>query len=147
MLEKLLPSFPKICNTVVEPSVAQIDLFKQRVEEHHELEGVTFNWIPQTSDDYLQSGENTTQSKKFHLITAVHVLYYATDLKDTVRRLHDLLEDGGILFIIIGSSRYSSSISLRSFPVVVITFSIYQGSPFNVWFPMGPWDKNKLQSS
>ncbi|XP_072177514.1 histamine N-methyltransferase-like [Diadema setosum] len=102
LMEKLLPSFPKIDNTIIEPAAAQTDLFKKLIASKGDaLSGVTFEWKQETSDAYLDSlFETQTPPTKYHLIHAVHVLYYATDLEETLKRLYDLLEDGGILFII-----------------------------------------------
>ncbi|XP_003726977.1 histamine N-methyltransferase [Strongylocentrotus purpuratus] len=107
MLEQLLPTFPQITNTILDPSEAQNDRFKKLVNEKEDtLKGASFEWKTETSDQYLDkifSCEGGAQPPKFHLIHAVHVLYYAADLKQTLKRLHDMLEDGGLLFIIIVS--------------------------------------------
>lgn len=116
MVEQLLPTFPRVTNTIVEPSEAQNDLFKNLVKEKEDiLKGASFEWRTETSDQYLDrvfSCEGGVQPPKFHLIHAVHVLYYAADLKQTLKRLHDMLEDGGLLFIII-LSRHSTIIKVH----------------------------------
>ena len=115
MLEKLSPHFQKISTAVVEPSSAQLNLFKARVEENCEaLKGVTFDWKQQTSDEYLDDiEEGTTKTRKFHLITAIHVIYYTADLRNTLLKLHGLLEEGGVLFIIVGSGKIRIHLLLK----------------------------------
>ena len=91
----------------MEPSEAQVTLFKKNVAEKGDaLKGSSFEWRIQTSDEYLD--EVTSEGKqppKFHLITAIHVVYYAKDLQQTLKTLHSMLEDGGLLFIIVLSSK------------------------------------------
>nr|XP_054766441.1 histamine N-methyltransferase A-like [Lytechinus pictus] len=114
MLEQLLPTFPRINNTIVEPSEAQNDLFKNLIKEKGDaLKGASFEWSAETSDQYLDKAFSSgAQPLKFHFIHAVHVLYYASDLKQSLKRLYDMLEDGGLLFIV-NLSRNSTIIKVH----------------------------------
>eukprot|EP00057_Strongylocentrotus_purpuratus_P004944 XP_003729823.2 PREDICTED: histamine N-methyltransferase A-like [Strongylocentrotus purpuratus] len=105
MMSKLLPLFPEVHNTIVEPSESQLSLFKELVKEDKgDLPNVTFTWREDTVDRYVEELESNLGGsggicERFHLIHLVHSLYYTDDLTRTLRVLHQALEEGGVLFI------------------------------------------------
>ncbi|XP_041465339.1 histamine N-methyltransferase A-like isoform X2 [Lytechinus variegatus] len=103
MLSKLLPYFPEIHNTILEPSKSQLKLFKERVKEHEgDLPHVTFTWRNDTIDNFveeLDSDDMGGSDEGFHLIHLVHSIYYTDDLSRTLRVLYHALKEGGTLFI------------------------------------------------
>ncbi|XP_071477818.1 histamine N-methyltransferase-like [Diadema antillarum] len=100
MTKMLLPHFPKISNTVVEPSIKQLYRFKKLVEEEtSSLQGVSFDWKNATIDDYVGCLSADTR-ENFHLIHVVHAIYYTSDLTKTLQVLYDSLAEGGILFVV-----------------------------------------------
>ena len=97
MLAKLLQIFPSINNRVVEPSRDQLLMYKAHVQARaDQLQGVVCDWRQQTMDEYQKAGNHT----KFHFISAIHSLYYAEDIEQSLLHLYDLLELGGMLLVI-----------------------------------------------
>eukprot|EP00058_Branchiostoma_floridae_P027849 XP_002613340.1 hypothetical protein BRAFLDRAFT_68307 [Branchiostoma floridae] len=82
ILKKLLQRHSSVYNRVVEPSGEMIGRYK-------------------TAEEYFQTKDDT----KFHLIHAVHVLYYVEDLDATLRNLWEQLGDGGYMLVAIQSDK------------------------------------------
>ncbi|XP_019627789.1 PREDICTED: histamine N-methyltransferase-like [Branchiostoma belcheri] len=101
MLKKLLQRHSSVYIRVVEPSEEMIGRYKSLVREDTGLGAVKFDWRQQTADEYFTTKEET----KFHLIHAVHVLYYVKDLHATLRNMWEELADGGYMLIAMESDR------------------------------------------
>ncbi|KAI8480655.1 hypothetical protein Bbelb_416040 [Branchiostoma belcheri] len=71
------------------------------VREDASLGAVEFDWCQQTVEEYFTTEEDT----KFHLIHAIHVLYYVEDLHATLRNMWEQLADGGYMFIAMQSDK------------------------------------------
>ena len=74
------------------------------MREDTSLGAVKFDWLQQTAEEYFQTKDDT----KFHLINAVHVLYYVEDLVATLRNMWEQLADGGYIFIAMQSGKFCS---------------------------------------
>ncbi|XP_035677206.1 histamine N-methyltransferase-like [Branchiostoma floridae] len=100
-LKKLLQSHSRVYSRVVEPCGERIEQFKALVREDPSFGGVKFDWCHQTAEEYFQNGEST----KFHLLHAVHVLYFVEDLHATLRDMWEQLVEGGHMLIILEADK------------------------------------------
>ncbi|XP_070553907.1 histamine N-methyltransferase-like [Ptychodera flava] len=101
MISHLRKLFPSIQNVAVEPTTDLMDKYRSlfRVKQHL-LEGVETEWREQT----LEGFKNTVgYSVSYHFISAIHSLYYVDDYRASLRYLYDMLEDGGVMLIIVVS--------------------------------------------
>ncbi|XP_072024605.1 histamine N-methyltransferase-like [Amphiura filiformis] len=106
MLKKLLPKYPKIRNTVIEPSDQMIQKYRQLVtSQQKSLSGVVFDWRQQKYADYHQDCQQAGEVTKFHFIHAIHSLYHVPNVDETLGALYDRMEDGGVLLVIITSEK------------------------------------------
>ena len=97
MLTKLMQRYPRINNCVVEPAEDQIVQYKALAQSRaHELQGVSFDWRQQTTDQFTEAGDAT----KFHFISAIHSIYYVDDVDSSLMYLYDRLEPGGTMLVI-----------------------------------------------
>ncbi|XP_019643199.1 PREDICTED: histamine N-methyltransferase-like [Branchiostoma belcheri] len=101
ILKKLLQRHNSVYSRVVEPSEDMIGRYKSLVREDASLGAVKFDWRQQTVEEYFTTEEDT----KFHLIHAIHVLYYVEDLHATLRNMWEQLADGGCLFVAMQSDK------------------------------------------
>ncbi|XP_078686990.1 histamine N-methyltransferase-like [Branchiostoma floridae x Branchiostoma belcheri] len=101
LLKKLLRRHNSVYNRVVEPSEDMIGRYKTLVREDACLGAVKFDWRQQTAEEYFTTKDDT----KYHLINAIHVLYYVENLHATLRHMWEQLADGGYLFVAMLSYR------------------------------------------
>ncbi|XP_033106312.1 uncharacterized protein LOC117108406 [Anneissia japonica] len=95
---QLTEKFPLIVTTVLEPAKNHIDEYRKLVEkESSKLKGITHHWRRQTLNQYR---DDVGTSNKFDVIFAVNSLYYVDDVEDSLRYLNDILENGGIMVVI-----------------------------------------------
>ncbi|XP_070560327.1 histamine N-methyltransferase-like [Ptychodera flava] len=99
MILHLLKLFPSIHNIVVEPTADLAEKYRGLVQaKQHLIEGVETEWREQT----LEGFQNSVGSSVFyHFISAIHSLYFTDDLRARLCYLYDLLEEGGVLLIVI----------------------------------------------
>ena len=96
MIEKLLLRFPRINNRVVEPLQEMMVKYKALAQsKSHQLQDVSFDWRLQTLEQYEKTGDLA----RFHFISAVHSVYYLSDLESSLAYLYDRLEPGGVMVI------------------------------------------------
>lgn len=103
LVSRLLTRFPKILNTVLEPTDTITD-YESLVKEKP-LSGVEWNWLQQKFDAYYQSILETSEVSKFHFITAIAVLYYMQNWQAEIMNMYNLLETGGVLMITLMSGK------------------------------------------
>ncbi|XP_033117911.1 histamine N-methyltransferase B-like isoform X2 [Anneissia japonica] len=114
-LKQLLTKWPMINHTVVEPNSELIAQFKDlATREGNGLHGVSFNWHNLTVEQFRH--ETSDQSKKYNLIMAVQILYYVDNVEEVLKYLTSLLEDGGILFVIMVAENSCFSRIAQKFP-------------------------------
>ncbi|XP_070561800.1 histamine N-methyltransferase-like isoform X2 [Ptychodera flava] len=101
MISHLLKLFPRIHNIVVEPTADFVEKYRSLFKaKQHLIEGVETEWREQT----LESFQNSVDSSvSYHFISAIHSLYHFEDYKATLRYMYDLLEEGGVLLIVMGA--------------------------------------------
>ncbi|XP_033119550.1 histamine N-methyltransferase-like [Anneissia japonica] len=98
---QLLKKFPKISITAIEPAKDHIDEYKELVKkESSKVEGVSYSWRQQTLNEYRDEVGTT---KKYDVIVAINSAYYFDDIEDTLMYMHDILEEGGILLLVLAS--------------------------------------------
>ncbi len=100
--------FESIDNHVVEPSGEMLAQYKSRVsdlETKKQLTDVSCTWNQQCLDEYMESAAGS-DGGKFHLISAMHSLYYVENQGTSLKYLLDKLEYGGLLVIMMQDGRY-----------------------------------------
>ncbi|XP_071949937.1 histamine N-methyltransferase B-like [Antedon mediterranea] len=98
---QLLRTFPQISLTSIEPVPDHLDEYKQLVaKEADTLKSVTYDWRQQTLDQYRHE---VGASKKYDVIVSINSVYYFDDVEDSMIYLRDILEDDGILIIVLVS--------------------------------------------
>ncbi|XP_072046731.1 carnosine N-methyltransferase 2-like [Amphiura filiformis] len=101
-LRKLKPKFPKISTTVIEPSTERISIYQETVNQNcSDFTGIEYEWHNQTFQEYIM--QYTGAQKKYHFITIIHAMYFLGDVEQAVRNLFELLEPGGIIFMVLAT--------------------------------------------
>ncbi|XP_071479261.1 histamine N-methyltransferase-like [Diadema antillarum] len=109
--------FKAVHNTVIEPTASQLDMYRKLIADGKErFAGIDFDLHQDTLDDYRRKLNETDVHPKYHFISAIHSVYYVDDLNDTIRYLHDCLEDGGMLLIVIISDTSGTWRFWKRFP-------------------------------
>ncbi|XP_072169626.1 LOW QUALITY PROTEIN: histamine N-methyltransferase A-like [Diadema setosum] len=102
MATKIRARFKAVHNTVIEPAASQLDMYRKLISSgKEEFAGIDFDLHQDTLDGYRRKLNETGVYPKYHFISAIHSVYYVDDLNDTIRYLHECLEDGGMLFIVV----------------------------------------------
>nr|WAS27816.1 putative histidine methyltransferase-like protein [Patiria miniata] len=108
LISRVLTTYRSIHNTVVDPSVTQLDLYNARVKDIQQqsaLRGVDFDWHAETLAQYRLSSEQSGDQTKFHLISALFCLYYEPDMDSMLDYLYSRLEPGGVLLVALESEK------------------------------------------
>ncbi|XP_071507454.1 histamine N-methyltransferase-like [Diadema antillarum] len=101
MAAKIRDCFQSVRNVVIEPAASQLDMYRELIANGKEgFAGIDFDLRQETLEVYRQKQSEMGVHPKYHFISAIHSLYYVDDLNDTIRYLHDCLEEGGILLVI-----------------------------------------------
>ncbi|XP_071479251.1 histamine N-methyltransferase-like [Diadema antillarum] len=102
MAAKIRAHFKAVQNIVIEPAASQLEMYRKLIADGKEgFAGIDFDLREDTLDGYRRKLNETGVHPKYHFISAIHSVYYVDDLNDTIRYLHDCLEDGGMLLIIV----------------------------------------------
>lgn len=117
MLQHIRAKFESITNHVVEPSGEMLTEYKTRADKlaAKELTGVRHEWHQQTLDEYMKASSRADD--KFHLISAMHSLYYAESQEVAIDYLYDQLAEGGLLVIMMQDNDCGYLKLLRRFPL------------------------------
>ncbi|KAJ8040236.1 Histamine N-methyltransferase [Holothuria leucospilota] len=99
-MDRMLTRVSHIDNTVVEPSLEAMDVYKSLILGDLS-DRVTTSWYQETFQQYQKRRGSSGSTKKFHFISAVHSLYYTGKDGSIMGYLIDLLEKDGVLFIAI----------------------------------------------
>ncbi|KAJ8040235.1 Histamine N-methyltransferase [Holothuria leucospilota] len=98
---RMLTRVSRIDNTVVEPSLEAVEVYKSLLSGDLS-DRVTTSWYQETFQQYQKRRESSTgDTEKFHFISVVHSLYYTGNDGSSIGYLIDLLEENGVLFIAI----------------------------------------------
>ncbi|KAJ8021119.1 Histamine N-methyltransferase [Holothuria leucospilota] len=116
LVARLLTRFPKISNTVLEPTDTFTD-YESLVKEKP-LSGVEWNFRQQKFDSYYQSILETSEAWKFHFISAIAVLYYMQNWQTEIMNMYNLLETGGVLMITLMSEESGFWRVAKRFPMM-----------------------------
>ncbi|XP_072165797.1 histamine N-methyltransferase B-like [Diadema setosum] len=99
---KIRARFQAVRNVVLEPAARQLDMYRELIANgKEEFAGIDFDLRQETLESYRQKQKATGMHPKYHFISAIHSVYYLDDLKDTIQYLHDSLEEGGMLLVIV----------------------------------------------
>ena len=97
-----MTKFPQLSACVVEPNQELITEYQDKVGRRDaNLDGVKFEWQNQTFKEYLNSRGN---EQKFHFISVVNTIHFLGDPETTgklIKDMHDLLQPGGIIFLVV----------------------------------------------
>ncbi|XP_072014003.1 histamine N-methyltransferase-like isoform X1 [Amphiura filiformis] len=117
ILKQLLQKFPRIDNHVVEPSAELSGKYKEYVSANTaDLKGIDYHWEQLLLEEYQQKREKDGDTSKFHFISAVHSLYYFNDLGKWLDYLYGLLDEGGLLVVMLTSDTSGLGNIMREFP-------------------------------
>ncbi|XP_072047097.1 histamine N-methyltransferase B-like [Amphiura filiformis] len=113
-LKKIKTKFPQISATVIDPSTERISEYQERVHQNcSDFTGIEYEWHNQTFQEFVTSME---AGQKYHFITIVHAIYYAGEVEEAVRKLYELLEPGGMIFMVLFTSEYFPRKLAKTFP-------------------------------
>ncbi|XP_072047096.1 histamine N-methyltransferase-like [Amphiura filiformis] len=100
-LKNLKNKFSRISASVIEPSKQKISKYQETVnQKNSDFTGIKYEWHNQTFQEYIQY---MRVQKKYHYITIIHTMYFLGDVEQAVRNLHELLEPGGVIFMVLGT--------------------------------------------
>ncbi|XP_071477821.1 histamine N-methyltransferase-like [Diadema antillarum] len=101
ILEQLVARYSRIEYTVIEPAEEPMREFQALVQEREADFGkVDFVWCNETFDDYRRR-QTADSQPGFHLVHAIHSLYYVDDLRQGVEFLQEKLVGSGVLCVIL----------------------------------------------
>ncbi|XP_072041119.1 histamine N-methyltransferase-like [Amphiura filiformis] len=124
---KILKSnFSQISATVIEPSTEQITKYQHAVAKSCDLGGVDYIWQNQTFQDYMRS---PGAKQKYHFISIVDVMYFMGDAEECLR---NLLEPGGMIFMIVQTEHTGVGNLVKTFPHLAVEEQIPRSSESGV---------------
>ena len=84
---KELMNGKQVVYTVVEPNTPAIDEFKHTVESSQDeiFQRITFNWVNKRMEEFLE----THEPERFDLIQIMHVLYYAENEEQLLKKAYE----------------------------------------------------------
>ena len=90
----------------MEPSAELTAKYKDYVSTNtDELKGIKYNWYQLLLEEYQQKREKDGDTTKFHFISTVHSLYYFNDLGKWLDFLYGLVDEGGMLVVILTAGK------------------------------------------
>ncbi|XP_063954980.1 histamine N-methyltransferase-like [Lytechinus pictus] len=122
LLRQISMRYKRIHHTVVEPVKSFIERYQSLLLTEDAVKDIQFDWKEQTMQTFQKDREEQKGGKQpnnFHFISAVHSLYYASDMEDTIRFFYDLLDDGGVLMIAVTTDQSSNTKFIKNFPVII----------------------------
>ncbi|XP_072047095.1 histamine N-methyltransferase-like [Amphiura filiformis] len=115
-LMKLKTKFSRIYATVIEPSTERISKYQEMVQKCSDIAGIEYKWHNQTFQEFVRSIE---PEQKYHFITIVRAMYYVGKVEETVKKLYELLEPGGMIFMVIQADS-GMSLLAKTFPRLAV---------------------------
>ncbi|XP_072025131.1 histamine N-methyltransferase B-like [Amphiura filiformis] len=112
-LKKLKTKFSRISATVIEPSTEQICKYQEMVHQNSsDITGIEYKWHNQIFQEFERSAE---AGQKYHFITIIHAVYYVGKVEETIKTFYELLEPGGMIFMVIQADS-GSTLLAKTFP-------------------------------
>ena len=62
-----------------------------------EMIGIQHRWQNNTLQEFLKS---KPPGEKYHFISVIHVIYFVGDIEGSIVNLYNMLEVGGIIFVV-----------------------------------------------
>ncbi|XP_072047091.1 histamine N-methyltransferase B-like [Amphiura filiformis] len=116
-LEKLKTKFSRISTTIIEPNT-KLSKYQEMVrQKSSDITGIEYIWHNQTFQEFVTSME---AGQKYHFITIVHAMYYLGEVEETVQTFYELLEPGGMIFMVIQADYYGISLLWKTFPQLAV---------------------------
>ncbi|XP_072047090.1 histamine N-methyltransferase B-like [Amphiura filiformis] len=113
-LKKLKTKFSQISATVIEPSTERISKYQDMVRQNSsDITRIEYSWHNQTFHQFVTSMK---AGQKYHFITIIHAIYFVGEVEDSVRKLYELLEPGGIIFLIAITGHTGMGFLMKTFP-------------------------------
>ncbi|XP_072047093.1 histamine N-methyltransferase B-like [Amphiura filiformis] len=117
LLSKLKTKFSRISATVIEPNTKQLSVYQDMVhQKSSDITGIEYKWHNQTFQEFVTSIET---GHKYHFITIVHAIYFVGEVEETVRKLYEFLEPGGIIFLVALTDSGAGLLS-KTFPHIAV---------------------------
>ncbi|XP_072045861.1 histamine N-methyltransferase-like [Amphiura filiformis] len=114
-LKKLKTKFSQISATVIEPNTKRLSKYQDMVhQKSSDIAGIEYSWHNQPFHELVTSMET---GQKYHFISILHAIYYyAGELEETVKKLYNLLQPGGIIFLVAITGYSGMGLLMRTFP-------------------------------
>ncbi|XP_072043134.1 histamine N-methyltransferase-like [Amphiura filiformis] len=103
-LSQLQTHFAQIRQCLLEPCRSLAEQHQKNTQESNWKE-VIYDWREETLENYMEGVKESGTDVKYHLISAIHSLYFMTNPEETLGFLYDRLEDDGILIIELASEK------------------------------------------
>ncbi|XP_071789592.1 histamine N-methyltransferase-like [Asterias amurensis] len=111
----LLDKFKHIHNHVIEPSEKLISIYRNSLQtDQATAVGVEFDWHQESLEEHQARYSNQTL-EPFHVITAVHSIYYGGCMEDKLPFLYNSLMNGGVMAFVVKSETDGLSKVQRQF--------------------------------
>ncbi|XP_071953843.1 histamine N-methyltransferase-like [Antedon mediterranea] len=98
--KQLSNHFGKLENTVIEPAEEAIEEYK-RLTAKNDWSNVDYSWFNGTFQQFKEHREKEGNATKYHHISSIDTLYYLNNPADDILTMYNMLENGGILMIMI----------------------------------------------
>ncbi|XP_072046730.1 histamine N-methyltransferase-like [Amphiura filiformis] len=116
-LNQLKTKFSLISATVIEPNTQQLSKYQDMVRQNSsDITEIEYKWRNQTFQEFVRSTET---GKKYHFITIVHAMYYVGEVEESVQTFHELLEPGGMIFMVLTADTGMPLLS-KTFPQLAV---------------------------
>ncbi|XP_071953498.1 histamine N-methyltransferase-like [Antedon mediterranea] len=105
-IKRLSNHFQAVENTVVEPNAGAVAEYKS-LTVRNDWKNVEYSWFIGTFQQFRVKVAGN--DKKYHHISAIDSVYYLENLADDILFMYDILENGGIMMIMVLSGTNSLS--------------------------------------
>ncbi|XP_071954197.1 histamine N-methyltransferase A-like [Antedon mediterranea] len=113
--KQLSDHFGKLENTVIEPAEEAIEEYK-RLTAKNNWSNVEYSWFNGTFQQFKENLEKEGNATKYHHINSLDSIYHLENPADDIIFMYNMLENGGMLMILVGSDENSYSKIVKRFP-------------------------------
>ncbi|XP_072168466.1 histamine N-methyltransferase A-like [Diadema setosum] len=103
VIKNLRPFYKKISSIAIEPNANLLQTYEENMQRAEVIPPVDVKFFNGTFGQYVDGRGN--QHEKFHLISAIHSLYYLGQIEESMEQLLAALKENGILLLQIASGR------------------------------------------
>ncbi|XP_071953741.1 histamine N-methyltransferase B-like [Antedon mediterranea] len=113
--KQLSNNFGKLGHTAIEPAEEAIAEYK-RLTAKNNWSNVDYSWFHGTFQQFKENLENEENATKYHHISSLDSVYYLENPEDDILFMYNMLENGGMLMIMLDSDENSYSRLAQRFP-------------------------------